>query len=68
MRYGAGYFGLKGVLAQPSIGSSKVPALVFCVFQLMFAAITYVDPLSAEYLLFTHGIRLQPHDRHWCHC
>ncbi|KAI6017139.1 ammonium transporter AmtB-like domain-containing protein [Pisolithus marmoratus] len=37
-----GYFGLKGVLEQPSIGSSRVPALVFCVFQLMFAAITYV--------------------------
>lgn len=36
------YFGLKGVLAEPSIGSARIPALVFCVYQLMFAAITYV--------------------------
>jgi len=34
------YFGLKGVLEQPSIGSPKIPALVFCIYQLMFAAIT----------------------------
>ncbi|KAF8960438.1 ammonium transporter [Flammula alnicola] len=34
------YFGLKGVLDQPSIGSSRIPALLFCVYQLMFAAIT----------------------------
>jgi Amt family ammonium transporter len=34
------YFALKGVLLQPSQGSSRIPALVFCVYQLMFAAIT----------------------------
>ncbi|PGH01473.1 hypothetical protein AJ79_07911 [Helicocarpus griseus UAMH5409] len=33
-------FGLKGVLAQPSVGSTKVPDLLFCVFQGMFACIT----------------------------
>ncbi|KAG9004700.1 hypothetical protein FRB95_005973 [Tulasnella sp. JGI-2019a] len=36
------YFGLKGVLAQPSIGSPRVPALLFCIYQCMFAAITPV--------------------------
>ena len=39
----AEYFGLKGVLAQPSIGSSRIPSIAFCVYQLMFAAITYVS-------------------------
>jgi len=34
------YFGLKGVLEKPSIGSSRIPSIVFCVYQLMFAAIT----------------------------
>ncbi|KAF8891476.1 ammonium transporter [Gymnopilus junonius] len=34
------YFGLKGVLEQPSIGSSRIPSILFCVYQLMFAAIT----------------------------
>ncbi|KJA21586.1 hypothetical protein HYPSUDRAFT_187349 [Hypholoma sublateritium FD-334 SS-4] len=34
------YFGLKGVLDQPSIGSTRIPAILFCVYQLMFAAIT----------------------------
>ncbi|KAG8723850.1 hypothetical protein FRC09_001493 [Ceratobasidium sp. 395] len=34
------YFALKGVLDQPSMGSPRIPALVFCVYQLMFAAIT----------------------------
>jgi Amt family ammonium transporter len=32
--------GLKGVLDAPSVGSSKVPDLLFCLFQGMFAAIT----------------------------
>lgn len=41
------YFGLKGVLEQPSIGSSRVPSLVFCVFQLMFAAITPMIAIGA---------------------
>ncbi|KAF9558592.1 ammonium transporter [Agrocybe pediades] len=34
------YFGLKGVLEQPSIGSSRIPALLFCIYQCMFAIIT----------------------------
>ena len=33
-------FGLMDVLAQPSVGSSKVPDILFCLFQGMFAAIT----------------------------
>ncbi len=33
-------FGFKGVLAAPSVGSDKVPDLLFAVFQGMFAAIT----------------------------
>lgn len=36
------YFGLKGVLEAPSIGSSRVPALLFCIYQCMFATITTV--------------------------
>lgn len=38
------YFALKGVEGQPSIGSPRIPALVFCIYQCMFAAITYVFP------------------------
>ncbi|KAF4616660.1 hypothetical protein D9613_008344 [Agrocybe pediades] len=34
------HFGLKGVLEQPSIGSSRIPALLFCIYQCMFAIIT----------------------------
>ncbi|KAJ7152067.1 ammonium transporter AmtB-like domain-containing protein [Mycena filopes] len=34
------YFALRNVLEQPSIGSARVPSIVFCVYQLMFAAIT----------------------------
>lgn len=41
------YFGLKGVLDAPSMGSSRIPALVFCVYQLMFAAITPMIALGA---------------------
>ncbi|KAJ9201292.1 hypothetical protein DTO166G4_6023 [Paecilomyces variotii] len=33
-------FGFKGVLAVPSVGSTKVPDLLFAIFQGMFAAIT----------------------------
>lgn len=33
-------FGFKNVLAQPSIGSSKIPDLLFALFQGMFASIT----------------------------
>lgn len=36
------YFALAGVLEKPSIGSARVPSIVFCVFQLMFASLTYV--------------------------
>ncbi|KAK8847538.1 hypothetical protein IAR55_005396 [Kwoniella newhampshirensis] len=36
------YFCLKGVLAQPSVGSTRIPALVFCVYQCMFCLITGV--------------------------
>ncbi|KAG2098922.1 ammonium transporter AmtB-like domain-containing protein [Suillus discolor] len=41
------YFALRNVLNQPSIGSPRVPAIVFCVFQLMFAAITPMIALGA---------------------
>lgn len=37
-------FGLMKVLGQPSVGSSHVPDLLFCLYQGMFAAITYVYP------------------------
>lgn len=33
-------FGLKEVLGQPSVGSSKMPDVLFCLYQGMFAAIT----------------------------
>jgi Amt family ammonium transporter len=41
------YFALRGVVEAPSIGSARVPAIVFCVYQLMFAAITPVIALGA---------------------
>jgi len=41
------YFGLMGVLEKPSIGSARVPSIVFCVFQLMFAAITPMIAIGA---------------------
>lgn len=34
------YFGLKNVLDAPSIGSPKIPTLLFCIYQCMFACIT----------------------------
>ncbi|KAJ3537760.1 hypothetical protein NMY22_g5452 [Coprinellus aureogranulatus] len=34
------YFGLKGVLDQPSIGSTRIPSLLFMIYQCMFACIT----------------------------
>ncbi|KAJ8472740.1 hypothetical protein ONZ45_g16545 [Pleurotus djamor] len=34
------YFALQNVLDQPSMGSDKLPALVFCIYQCMFACIT----------------------------
>lgn len=33
-------FGLKDTLGAPSVGSTKIPDLLFCLFQGMFAAIT----------------------------
>ncbi|WVQ79914.1 hypothetical protein IAT38_002015 [Cryptococcus sp. DSM 104549] len=36
------YFCLKGVLADPSAGSNRIPALVFCIYQCMFCIITGV--------------------------
>jgi Amt family ammonium transporter len=33
-------FGLRGVLAQPSVASPFIPDLLFCIYQGMFAAIT----------------------------
>ncbi|BGP50784.1 hypothetical protein JCM10450v2_006710 [Rhodotorula kratochvilovae] len=36
------YFGLKGVLEAPSVGSTKIPALLFCFYQGMFATLTPV--------------------------
>ncbi|RXW20797.1 hypothetical protein EST38_g5064 [Candolleomyces aberdarensis] len=41
------HFGLRGVLEKPSIGGTKIPALVFCVYQLMFAAITPMIAIGA---------------------
>jgi len=41
------HFALIKVLDQPSVGSPRVPAIVFCVFQLMFAAITPMIAIGA---------------------
>ncbi|KAG5338223.1 Ammonium transporter 1 [Termitomyces sp. J132] len=41
------YFALKGVLAEPSIGSTRIPSIVFCVYQCMFAAITLALAIGA---------------------
>ncbi|KAJ3751823.1 ammonium transporter [Lentinula raphanica] len=41
------YFGMKGVAGDPSIGSARIPSLVFAVYQLMFAAITPMLALGA---------------------
>jgi len=34
------YFALRGALETPSVASQRIPTIVFCVYQLMFAAIT----------------------------
>jgi len=39
---------LRGVYDQPSIGSDKIPALLFCSYQGMFAAITPALVLGAK--------------------
>lgn len=41
------YFGFKGVLEAPSMGSTRIPALMFAVYQLMFAAITPMIAVGA---------------------
>lgn len=41
-------FGLMNVLGAPSVGSPRIPDLMFCVYQGMFAAITYVHVLLVE--------------------
>ncbi|KII84515.1 hypothetical protein PLICRDRAFT_45863 [Plicaturopsis crispa FD-325 SS-3] len=41
------HFALINVLQEPSVGSARVPALVFCVYQLMFAAITPMLAIGA---------------------
>lgn len=41
-------FGFMNVLGQPSVGSVKIPDLLFAIYQGMFAAITYVAPPSTE--------------------
>ncbi|KAJ4301977.1 ammonium transporter Amt1 [Collariella sp. IMI 366227] len=40
-------FGLMKVLDQPSVGSSKIPDLLFCLYQGMFAAITAALAIGA---------------------
>jgi Amt family ammonium transporter len=45
-------FGLMKVLGQPSVGSTKVPDLLFCLYQGMFAAITYVPGPSIPSFAF----------------
>ncbi|TFL02026.1 ammonium transporter [Pterulicium gracile] len=41
------YLGLKGVLEKPSMGSTRIPALVFSIYQSMFAAITPMIAVGA---------------------
>jgi ammonia channel protein AmtB len=40
------HFALQDVLDAPSIGSSRIPMIVHCIYQLMFAVITYVPFLA----------------------
>ena len=49
LRFLTEYFALKNVLDAPAIGSVRIPAIVFCVYQLMFAAITYVPHFVPSY-------------------
>lgn len=50
------YFALKGVLEKPSIGSTRIPSILFCVYQLMFAAITPMLAVGA----FAEHARIGP--------
>jgi hypothetical protein len=36
------YFALRGVVEAPSVEGTRVPSIVYCIYQLTFAAITYV--------------------------
>ncbi|CAE6458632.1 unnamed protein product [Rhizoctonia solani] len=50
------YFALRGVLGNPSIASDRIPAIVHCVYQLMFAAFTPMLALGG----FAERCRLGP--------
>jgi len=41
------HFALMGVLGEPSVGSPRIPSIVFCIYQLMFAAITPMIAIGA---------------------
>lgn len=41
--------GFRNTLAAPSVGSDRIPDLMFAVYQGMFAAITYDDILQVPY-------------------
>lgn len=41
-------FGYMNVLGAPSVGSPRIPDLMFAVYQGMFAAITYVKSFGTE--------------------
>lgn len=47
------YFALQGVYGQPSPGSARLPAVVFSVYQLMFAAITCVSSTLLYFSVLT---------------
>jgi Amt family ammonium transporter len=48
-------FGFKDVLGQPSVGSSRIPDLLFAIYQCMFAAITYVIPFLLTFRYCSTG-------------
>lgn len=50
------YFGLMNALGEPSVGSARIPTLLFCVYQLMFAAITPMLAVGA----FSEHSRIGP--------
>lgn len=56
--------GLRNVLGYPSVGSPRIPDLMFCVYQGMFAAITYVlsiFPLLSPSLFLSLHISIFPY-------
>jgi len=53
-------FGLMKVLGQPSVGGSKIPDLLFMLYQGMFAAITYVLPIPAATMKANVAITVRP--------